>query len=151
MAGLRLGYAVAPEPAAPAMTGFLSHTLGCPCSLSERAAIAVLSMQNAYPARLVEVFRKRRDLMLSAVEQIPCIRAESSKGAFYLWIDISGIEKDDVLFCRRLLNEEGVALTPGSAFLSPGYVRIAYTRDSAVLSEASVRLKRFIKRYVQIS
>lgn len=146
MAGLRLGYAVAPDPAAAAMSGFLSHAVGCPCSLSERAAIAVLSLDGAYPARLREIFRARRDLLCSELSGIPGLRLRKSAGAFYLWLDVGGIDGDDVRFCRQLLEAEGVALTPGSAFLSPGYVRIAYTKDEPLLKKAAARLRRFCER-----
>ena len=146
MAGLRLGYAVAPDAVADAMGGFLSHAVGCPCSLSERAAKAVLSADDAYVAQLSEVFRQRRDFLWSELSSIRGVRVRKSPGAFYLWIDVTGIEPDDVLFCQRLLAEENVALTPGSAFLYPGYVRLAYTQDAPRLSEAANRLKRFCER-----
>jgi aspartate aminotransferase len=147
MAGLRLGFAVAPEPAAQAMEGFLSHAVGCPCSLSERAAKAVLETDGAYAAALREVFRRRRDRIVSAAEKIPKIRTERSEGAFYLWLDVSEVETDDVLFCERLLDAEGVALTPGSAFLCPGHVRLAYTKPEPTLAEAALRLERFVRAY----
>ena len=52
---------------------------------------------------------------------------------------------DDVSFCRRLLEQEGVALTPGTAFCCPGYVRLAYTMDVSILMEAAERIKRFVQ------
>ena len=147
MAGLRLGYAVAPEPAAKAMAGYLSHAVGCPCSLSERAAIAALSLNGAYAATLRDVFRSRRDQVRSALSGIPGVRIAGSAGAFYLWLDVSALEPDDVQFCERLLKEQGVALTPGSAFLAPGYVRLAYTKDADVLRKAADRIRRFCEQY----
>lgn len=145
MAGLRLGFAVAPEPAAKAMAGFLSHAVGCPCSLSERAAKAVLEADAAYAETLRGVFRRRRDRIRDAIAQIPCVRADRCEGAFYLWIDISAVEADDASFCSRLLEAEGVALTPGSAFLCPGHVRLAYAAPEPVLAEAAARFARFVR------
>lgn len=143
MAGLRLGYAVAPDAAAQAMAGYLSHAIGCPCSLSERAALAVLSVGDPYPAALRDVFHARRDRMRAALSDLPGVRVAGCDGAFYLWLDVTGIDPDDVRFCRRLLTEEGVALTPGSAFLAPGFVRLAYTKDASLLAEAANRIRRF--------
>ena len=143
MAGLRLGYAVAPDAAVQAMAGYLSHAIGCPCSLSERAALAVLSVGDPYPAALRDVFHARRDRMRAALSDLPGVRVAGGDGAFYLWLDVTGIDPDDVRFCRRLLTEEGVALTPGSAFLAPGFVRLAYTKDASLLAEAADRIRRF--------
>ncbi len=143
MAGLRLGYAVAPDAAAQAMAGYLSHAIGCPCSLSERAALTVLSVGDRYPAALRDVFHARRDRMREALSNLPGIRVEGGSGAFYLWLDVTGIDSDDMRFCRRLLTEQGVALTPGSAFSAPGFVRLAFTKDVSLLSEAANRIRRF--------
>ncbi len=144
MAGLRLGYAVAPDTVADAIGAYLSHTLGCPCSLSERAAIAVLQDDAQFCRDLREIFRKRRDVLYPALAAIPGIRVEKSAGAFYLWLDIRETGMDDAVFCRDLLEREGVALTPGSAFLCPGFVRLAYTQPEPKLSEAAERLARFV-------
>lgn len=147
MAGLRLGYAVAPDPIADAATGFLSHALGCPCSLSERAALAAIREDRDGCLRLKETFRRRRDVLFPLLSAIPNLRVEKSAGAFYFWADIRKIEPDEAAFCRALLRQEGVALTPGCAFLCPGYIRIAYTQPEPVLIDAAARLSRFAARY----
>ena len=81
--------------------------------------------------------------MRAALSDLPGVRVAGGDGAFYLWLDVTGIDPDDVRFCRRLLTEEGVALTPGSAFLAPGFVRLAYTKDASLLAEAADRIRRF--------
>jgi aspartate/methionine/tyrosine aminotransferase len=143
MAGLRLGYAVMPDAVAGAVSAYLSHMLGCPCSLSERAAMAALEEDARFCFGLREVFRKRRDVLFPLIAAIPGAKIEKSAGAFYLWLDIRETGKDDTAFCRDLLVREGVALTPGSAFLCPGFVRLAYTQPEPVLTEAAARLRRF--------
>ena len=150
MAGLRLGYAVAPSPAAHAMGAYLSHTLGCPCSLSEQAAVAALQMDGRYEESLRAVFRERRDRLYEALQEKDLWTIQKSKGAFYLWLDISRLD-DDITFCRKLLDLKGVALTPGSAFCCPGYVRLAYTKDISVLLEAATRMKRFVAEHYSSS
>ena len=143
MAGLRLGYAVAPAPVARAMDAYLSHALGCPCSLSEQAALAVLSMDDRYEKEVLSVFRERRDGLCAALSEIPGLKVKKNAGAFYLWLDISKWD-DDVSFCQSLLEQQGVALTPGSAFSCPGYIRLAYTKELSALLDGAVRMKRFI-------
>ena len=112
---------------------------------AERAAKAVLEADAAYAETLRGVFRRRRDRIRDAIAQIPCVRADRCEGAFYLWIDISAVEADDAAFCSRLLEAEGVALTPGSAFLCPGHVRLAYAAPEPVLAEAAARFARFVR------
>ena len=147
MAGLRLGYAVMPDAVAGAISAYLSHTLGCPCSLSERAALAVLNADETTLPRFRDIFRARRDTLYPLLSAISGIGVAKSDGAFYFWLDIRayGIEED--AFCRMLLDEEGVALTPGSAFLCPGFVRLAYTQPEPKLLEAADRLRRFVGRF----
>ena len=144
MAGLRLGYCVAPAPVAHAMGAYSSHALGCPCSLSERAALAVLAVDSDYERVNRDVFRDRRDRLVEIMSGIEGLAIKKNAGAFYLWINISEMD-DDVAFCQKLLDQEGVALTPGSAFCCPGYVRLAYTKDISILLEAADRLKRFVR------
>ena len=145
MAGLRLGYAVAPAFVARAMGAYLSHALGCPCSLSEQAALAVLAMDGSYVDAMKTVFRDRRDKLYDALSKIDVWTVKKSRGAFYLWLNVSQLD-DDMRFCQKLLDQEGVALTPGRAFCCPGYVRLAYTKDVSILMEAAARLKRFVER-----
>ena len=78
MAGLRLGWAVAPEPVASAIAGYLSHAVGCPCSLSERAAKAMLEGDEAFSLSLRDVFRKRRGTLFSLLTDIPGIRIHAA-------------------------------------------------------------------------
>ena len=144
MAGLRLGYAVAPAPVAKAMGAYLSHALGCPCSLSERAALAVLAMDESYEHTNRAVFLDRRNRLVKNLSDIDGLEIKKNAGAFYLWINIAKWD-DDVAFCQKLLDQEGVALTPGSAFCCPGYVRLAYTKDMSILLEAAERIKRFVR------
>ena len=144
MAGLRLGYAVAPDTAADAIAAYLSHMLGCPCSLSEHAAIAVLNDDARFCRDLRNVFRKRRDAIYPMIAAIPKIRVDKSAGAFYLWLDIRETGMDDVAFCRDLLARKSVALTPGSAFLCPGFVRLAYAQPEPVLENAAMRIKQYV-------
>ena len=145
MAGLRLGYAAAPASVAKAMGAYLSHALGCPCSTSEQAAMAALTMDDSYGEQLKAIFRDRRDRLCRALAAIDGLKIKKNAGAFYLWLDVSSWD-DDVSFCRKLLDREGVALTPGSAFCCPGYIRLAYTKDIYALLEAAARMKRFVER-----
>ena len=73
------------------------------------------------------------------------MKIKKNAGAFYLWLDVSKMD-DDISFCRKLLDQEGVALTSGRAFCWPGYVRLADTKDTSILLDAAARMKRFVER-----
>ena len=135
---------MAPEPVAKAMEAYISHALGCPCSLSEQAAREVLSMDHSYETETKAVFQDRRKKLCASLSEIDRWKVKKNAGAFYLWLDVSDWD-DDVAFCQKLLQREGVALTPGSAFCCPGYVRLAYTKDISLLMEAAARMKRFVR------
>ena len=96
------------------------------------------------------VLRERRDRLFDALSSVDGWEIKKNAGAFYLWLDVSRWD-DDVSFCHKLLDREGVALTPGSAFCCPGYVRLAYTKDSSILLDAAARMKRFVEMYYSSS
>ena len=89
------------------------------------------------------VLCERRDRLFDALSSVDGWEIKKNAGAFYLWLDVSRWE-DDVSFCQKLLDREGVALTPGSAFCCPAYVRLAYTKDASILLNAADRIRRFI-------
>ena len=151
MAGLRLGYAVADHNIAFAMGAYLSHMVGCPCSLSERAVLAALQHDVNSEIRYRSIFSDRRETIVRGLSKIETLSIKQNAGAFYLWFNVAHLD-DDISFCSKLLAGEGVALTPGSAFCCPGYVRLAYTKDKELLREAATRIKRFIDSdYINIS
>ncbi|MBR0357210.1 MAG: aminotransferase class I/II-fold pyridoxal phosphate-dependent enzyme, partial [Clostridia bacterium] len=109
----------------------------------EQAAMGALAMDDSYGEQLKAIFRDRRDRLCRALAAIDGLKIKKNAGAFYLWLDVSRLD-DDAAFCQKLLQDASVALTPGSAFCCPGYVRLAYTKDMALLLEAAARIRRFV-------
>ena len=88
--------------------------------------------------------------MLEGLAQLGLAPDLPPQGAFYLWLDISAYSHDSEAFCRRLLEEENVAITPGTDFALSGgehHVRIAFTTGIPRLHEAVERLSRFLARH----
>lgn len=153
MTGWRIGYAGGPKPLIDLMRKVASQTTSNPSSISQWAAVEALNgPQDFLPVRAA-AFEKRRDLVVSMLNQADGIRCPKPEGAFYVYPSIEGligktapsgvVIADDDIFTAELLNAEGVAVVQGAAFgLSP-YFRISYATSDAVLEEACTRIQRF--------
>jgi aspartate aminotransferase len=153
MTGWRIGYAGGPKALIDLMRKVASQTTSNPSSVSQWAAVEALNgTQDFLPVRN-DAFQKRRDLVVSMLNQASGIRCPNPEGAFYVYPSIEGlvgkttpsgvvIDGDDT-FTTELLEAEGVAVVQGSAFgLSP-YFRVSYATSEAVLEEACTRIQRF--------
>ena len=133
MTGWRIGWAIAPEPLAQTMTALQSHVTYSAAAVSQHAALAALTRTeeaNASVREMVRAFRERRDAAIAAACEVPGLRLLEPEGAFYLFLDVSDWAPGDPdpgsRFAERLLEEHGVAIVPGAAFGTPGWVRLSY-------------------------
>jgi len=155
MTGWRLGYALGPEKLIKAMTSMQGHITSCPSSISQWAAVGAINEAEDDVERMRKVFEKRRDLTLSLLSQIPCISFKKPEGAFYVYVNVSaivGTERpfaDDIAFCEAILQEKGLGLVPGTAFLCPGFVRISYSCSDAQIKRGLELFKSFVEEYVK--
>ena len=153
MTGWRIGYAGGPKALIDLMRKVASQTTSNPTSISQFAAVEALSGTQAFLPIRNEAFQKRRDLVVSMLNQATGIRCANPEGAFYVYPSVEGligkttpdgtVITDDEVFTTALLEAEGVAVVQGAAFgLSP-YFRISYATSEAVLEEACTRIQRF--------
>jgi len=153
MTGWRIGYAAGPEPLIKAMGKVISQTTSNPSSISQAAAVEALNgPQDFIPERAAH-FEKRRDLVVSMLNQASGLTCAKPEGAFYVYPSCAGllgkstedgtlIETDED-FAKALLAAEAVAVVHGAAFgLSP-FFRISYATSTEVLEEACTRIQRF--------
>jgi aspartate aminotransferase len=139
MTGWRIGWAIAPRAVAAAMTALQSHSTSNPASISQHAALAALTdtaAADAAIATMVAEFRARRDAATALLDAAKA-RYVRPDGAFYLYIDVGG---DGAAFATRLLDTHGVAVVPGTAFLTPEWVRLSYAAPRAQVLEGVRRL-----------
>ena len=153
MTGWRIGYAGGPVPLINAMRKVQSQSTSNPSSISQWAAVEALNGPQDYIAESREAFQRRRDLVVSMLNQCNGIECPTPEGAFYVYPSIAGcigktapsgkkIETDED-FVTELLEVEGVAAVHGEAFgLSP-YFRASYATSDEVLEEACTRIQRF--------
>src|SRR5690606_23718239 len=153
MTGLRLGYSWGPKPPIDLMRKAVSQTTSNPPSLSHTAAVEALNGPQDFLAERAAAFEKRRDLVVSMLNQAAGIRCPKPEGAFYVYPSIEGligkttpsgvVIDNDETFTAELLNAEGVAVVQGAAFgLSPSF-RISYATSEDVLEEGCTRIQRF--------
>ena len=153
MTGWRIGYAGAPLALAKAMDKLQSQSTSNTSSVSQAAALEALSGPQDSVARMAEVYRERRDLVVSMLNQAPGVTCNTPEGAFYVFPSVHGCIgktsrggtpiRDDESFVTALLEEEGVAAVHGAAFMYPGYFRISYATSTENLREACARIQRF--------
>jgi aspartate aminotransferase len=94
-----------------------------------------------------ESFKKRRDLAVRLMNEIDGLSVVNRKGAFYLFVNISKIEKDSMKFCLDMLESVGVATVPGIGFGSDGYFRFSYATDNKSIELGIKKIGEFIKNY----
>jgi len=150
MTGWRIGYAAGPENLIKAMKKVQSQSTSNPTSISQVAAEAALNGEQSCLDPMLAAFKERHEYVyrrLNAIEGISCL---PSDGTFYSFPDVRGfIEKvtgvnNDVQLSEYLIEKAGVALVPGSAFGSPGYIRISFATSLDVLKDALDRIENVI-------
>ncbi len=148
MSGWRIGYAAGPAALIRGMSVIQGQSTTSASSISQAAATAALNADKSLIAPLNAAFRRRHDNVHAALAGIDGLVCPPGDGAFYLFPNIEKILArrglaDDIAFCEALLDEQGVALVPGTAFGSPGHIRISFAAPDATLDEAVSRLKQF--------
>jgi aspartate aminotransferase len=151
MTGWRLGYLGAPEEVAKACVKIQGQFTSGANSITQRAAITALKADPSSLSPMREAFKKRRDLLISLMQEVPHINLHQPGGAFYLFPEVSyyfgkkfqdSTIKDAKDLCMYLLNHGHVALTPGGAFGAPNYIRLSYATSEDVIREAVSRIKK---------
>ncbi len=145
MTGWRLGFIAAPEPIAKAIDAIQSHSTSNPTSFAQKGGVAALNgPQDHLPIWLAE-YAKRRTYACQKLNSIPGITCVNSKGAFYLFPNISVLGLNSSDFCAKLLEQEKVAAVPGIAFGADDYLRISYATSLANIEKGLDRLEKFVK------
>ncbi len=150
MTGWRVGYCITATERIKKVADYQSHESGNPASVSQKAALAALSIDPSLIAAMTEEYRHRRELVLETVADIPGFSCAQPSGAFYAYPNVSeamrltGCETS-VDFSRLLIKEAQVATVPGSAFGTEGYIRLSYATSRENLREAFSRIRRLME------
>jgi aspartate aminotransferase len=137
MTGWRLGYAVAPLPLIREMSKVQQHTISHPTSFAMFGAVAAIEGDQRCVAEMRVEFARRRDYLLNKLGELG-YRVAPADGAFYAYLRVEG---DDIAVAKKWLEDGHVAVTPGSAFMTPGWERLSYATSLARLKEAVSRIE----------
>ncbi|HLR23368.1 MAG TPA: pyridoxal phosphate-dependent aminotransferase [Pseudogracilibacillus sp.] len=155
MTGWRIGYAAGPKEIIQAMTAHASQTTSNPSSISQYAAIEAYTNETfnrATEHEMKKVFSERLDLFYDLITAIPGITCNKPHGAFYIFPNVkTAVEKGGFStvdeWVEALLEEEKVALVPGSGFGAPNNVRLSYATSVQDLEKAAERITRFVENH----
>lgn len=153
MTGWRIGYAGGPAWLIKAMGNIESQTTSNPCSIAQYAAVEALNGPQEFLEERKAVFKDRRDLVVSMLNQAKGLKCPTPEGAFYVYPSCDALMgkkspsgktiTNDEEFATELLEQEGVAVVHGSAFgLGPAF-RISYATSTEALTAACERIQRF--------
>jgi len=148
MTGWRLGWMLVPPDLARSVECLAQNFYISPPALSQLAALPVFGCRAELDGHVAR-YRTNRDLLICALREAGLSRFAPAEGAFYLYADIAGLTRDSEEFCRRLLIETGVAVTPGLDFDPIGggrWVRFSFAGSTGDVTEAARRLKDWLRR-----
>jgi aspartate aminotransferase len=153
MTGWRIGYGAGPEALIKAMAKLQSQSTSNPSSIAQWAAVEALNGPQDFIPRHNKVFKERRDLVVSMLNQAKGISCPTPEGAFYVYPSCAGsigrkapsgnVIGTDEDFATELLAAEGVAVVHGAAFGMSPFFRISYATATELLEDACRRIQRF--------
>ena len=146
MTGWRIGYAAGPEAVIDAMIRLQDHSTSNPSSISQRAALAALTGDQAPVQAMREEFRARRNLLVQTLSTVPGLTFVIPQGAFYCFCDISAFKMRSAEFANRLLTQVHVAVIPGEGFGWDTHIRLSFCASREMLREGIRRLGDFVRK-----
>jgi len=147
MTGWRLGYAVGPAEIINQMTKIHQFAIMCAPTNSQFAAIEALKNCDEDVNKMVEAYNQRRRYLLNAFKEMG-IECFEPHGAFYVFPSIKKFGMTSEVFATKLLQDEKLAVVPGTAFgdCGEGFLRISYAYSLENLKTGLERIRRFVER-----
>lgn len=149
MTGWRFGYLACPiKEITAGIKKLQSQSTSNINAITQKAAIpALLGEADKDIEMMRKEFEKRRNIASKLFNEIKGLSVVNPSGAFYLFVNFKELSNDSVEFCKKLLEEKGVATVPGIGFGSEGYFRFSFATDEASIVEGIKRIKDFVENY----
>jgi aspartate aminotransferase len=155
MTGWRLGYAAGPAPVIAAINKLQSQISSCPSSVSQAATVAALTGDQGFVRESLEVYRKRRDTAVAALNAVDGLSCTTPEGAFYAYVNCAGVIgkstpdgtviSNDQDFTLYLLEAASVAVIQGSAYGLGPYFRISYATSLDIIEESIAAIDKAVQ------
>lgn len=152
MTGWRIGYTAGPENIIAAMKTLQSQSTSNPTSIAQIAAYEALSGDQSATVKMAQAFKSRHDLILPRLQKMPGVKCLPSDGTFYFFANLEEVLRHstkvttDLELSEYLLNEANLAVVPGSAFGTPGHLRLSFATTIENLTEAMDRMETALKK-----
>jgi aspartate/methionine/tyrosine aminotransferase len=153
MTGWRVGWLIGPTDVVKAASNLQSHCTSNVANVSQIAALTAVSGDLAAVAHMREVYDRRRRAIVAALSDIPGVVCPVPEGAFYAYPSVKGLlgrplrgrtATDSAELAALILDEVEVAVVPGEAFGTPGYVRMSYALGDDDLAEGVARIAKLV-------
>lgn len=150
MTGFRLAYVAAPEEFIRVLNIIHQHNTSCATSFVQHGGITALKEGGDASEEMVKEYKRRRDYIVEKVNSIEGLSLNAPDGAFYAFINIKGLGVSSEEFCNYLLDEECVAIVPGTVFGSAGegFVRFSYASSYEDIVEGLNRMEKACKHFL---
>ena len=148
MTGWRIGWMVVPEDHIRQVERLSQNLFVCPPHASQVTALAALDSNDELQAN-VDVYKKNREILLEELPKAGLKKFSPPDGAFYIYVDISEYSNDSLSFCKKVLEEANVAITPGVDFdqkRGNSTIRFSYARSTEDIIEGAKRIKEFMSK-----
>ncbi len=148
MTGWRLGYGVMPVDLAQQITKLMVNSNSCTAAFTQMAGVEAITGPQEAVTDMVEAFRRRRDLIVAGLNDIPGFKCLMPKGAFYVFPNIEGTGRSSQELADYLLQEAGIALLSGTCFgeFGEGFLRLSYANSEENLLKALELIKEALAR-----
>jgi aspartate aminotransferase len=147
MTGWRFGYLATPDvKLAKALIKLQGQVTSNINTMTQYAAIPALEGDADADIEMMRAaFEERKNIVVKSFNEIKGLSTIDPDGAFYAFVNIKAVTNDSMKFCADLLEQKGVALVPGLAFGTEGYVRFSFATDLATIQEGIKRIKEFVE------
>lgn len=148
MTGWRLGALIGPPEVMERMSQLLQTTSSCVSSFIQSAGTEAIRGPQDSVYKMMSEYKKRRDILVQGLNEVPGFRCQTPGGAFYAFPQITGTGLTDVEVCEQLMDIAGVVTVPGSCFgeYGAGHIRLCYATDTYSIMSAIKRIKQWASK-----